>query len=238
MPGKSFTSIFTVLFCAAAAVAQTVMPTPSPSKIDAKANVRPAPPASAEPYDKADAAAMRAKCVSLDTESGVIELEMFPESAPESVRNFLNLTATGAFDTTTFSRVVPGFVIQGGSVWTRLGGVSQPLGGRARRTIPDEPNKVLHERGILSMARTDEPNSATTSFFILVDAAAYLDGKFAAFGRVTRGMEVVDAINKAPGTGEKPEKPVRVKKATIIECVGPQATSPRQSAPSIQQSLF
>ena len=161
---------------------------------------------------------MASKCVSLDTESGLIEIELFPESAPESVRNFLNLSALGYFDTTSFSRVVPGFVIQGGNIWTRTGGVTQPMGARARRTIPDEPNKILHERGIVSMARGDEANTATTNFFILVDTASYLDGKFAAFGRVTRGMEIVDSINKAAVTEEKPEKPVRIKKAIVQAC--------------------
>lgn len=187
-----------------------------------KANARPTPAPTApkpEPFDKADVATMGSKCVTLDTEAGVIELELFPESAPESVRNFLNLSATGLFDGTSFSRVVPGFVVQGGNMWSREGGkVSREIGERARRTIPDEPSKILHERGIVSMARPDEPNKATTDFFILVKEAPYLDGKFAAFGRVTKGMEIVDAINKAPVTEEKPEKPVRLKKATVAPC--------------------
>lgn len=164
---------------------------------------------------------MASKCVSLDTEAGVIELEMYPESAPESVRNFLNLTAIGAYDSTTFGRVVPGFVIQGGNIWSREDAVSRELGTRARRSVPDEPNKILHERGVLSMARTDEPNSATTSFFILVNKAAYLDDKFAAFGRVTKGMEVVDTINRADVKDDKPDKPVRVRKASIHACPMP-----------------
>ena len=92
------------------------------------------------------------------------------------------------------------------------------LATRARRTIPDEPSKILHERGIVSMARPDTPNSATTNFFILVDAAPNLDGTFAAFGRVTRGMDIVDKINKAPVTGEKPDKPVRLATAKITVC--------------------
>ena len=92
------------------------------------------------------------------------------------------------------------------------------MGQRARQTIPDEPNKILHERGIVSMARADEPNTATTNFFILVADAAYLNNKFAAFGKVTKGMDVVDAINKAPVSEEKPKKPVRIKKATIAAC--------------------
>ena len=197
-------------------LAQT--PTPSP---EAKANARPTPTASAppEPFDKADVKTMAGQCVALDTEAGLIEAEMYPEHAPESVRNFLNLAATGLFDGTSFDRVVPKFVIQGGNMWSREGGtVTREIGQRARRTIPDEPNKILHERGVLSMARGDEANTATTNFFILVSAAPYLDGKFAAFGRVTKGMEVVDAINNAPVSEEKPNKPVRIKKATVATC--------------------
>ena len=146
-----------------------------------------APAITAEPFDKASVEAMSAKCVKLETESGVIELEMFPESAPETVRNFLNLTAIGAFDTTTFSRIVPGFIVQGGNLATREK-LSLELIKRARRTIPDEPNLIKHERGIISMARSETPDSATTNFFILVGEAAHLDGTFAAFGRVTRGI--------------------------------------------------
>ena len=187
---------------------------------ETKANVRPTPAPeqlSAEPFDKADVKTMASRCVQFDTEAGVIEMEMFPESAPESVRNFLNLTAIGAFDNTTFSRVVPGFVIQGGDLYTS-GKIIPQLAARARRSVPDEPNKILHERGILSMARSDKPNSATTHFFILVDTALNLDGTFAAFGRVAKGMEFVDAINKAAVSNEKPDKPVKIKKASLFEC--------------------
>ena len=147
-------------------------------------------------------------------------MEMFPEHAPESVRNFLNLAATGLLDTTTFGRVVPGFVIQGGDLYSREGKVTYEIGMRARRTLPDEPNKVLHERGILSMARGEEANTAMTGFFILVGRGPHLDGKFAAFGRVTKGIDVVDAINEAPVNEEKPEKPVRIRKATVSRCPG------------------
>jgi peptidyl-prolyl cis-trans isomerase B (cyclophilin B) len=213
-------SIVTALVWAfsAATLAQEAKPTPIPPKV----NARPTPPptVTSEPFDKADVATMAKQCVALDTEAGLIEVELFPEHAAESVRNFLNLAATGLFDGTSFSRVVPGFVIQGGNMWSREGGkVSLAIGERARRTLPDEPSKILHERGVLSMARPDEPTQATTDFFILVAAAPYLDGKFAAFGRVTKGMEVVDAINKAPVTDEKPEKPVRVRKATVGPCM-------------------
>lgn len=201
-----------------AVFSQSPTPTPDTKKANARPEVK--SEAAAEPFDKADVKTMATKCVSLDTESGLIEMEMFPESAPESVRNFLNLAATGLLDTTTFSRVVPNFVIQGGNLWSRTEGVkTKVMGDRGRRTIPDEPNKILHERGIVSMARGDEANTATTNFFILVTSASYLDGKFAAFGRVTKGMDIVDAINKMPVTEEKPDKPVRIKKASVFACV-------------------
>ncbi|MDQ3712028.1 MAG: peptidylprolyl isomerase [Acidobacteriota bacterium] len=183
-----------------------------------KANQRPVVEASkvaaSDPFDKADVKTMAAQCVKFETEAGVIELEMFPESAPESVRSFLNLAATGAFNTTTFNRVVPNFVIQGGDLFTSQK-MTPALDRRARRTLPDEPSQIKHERGILSMARGDEPNSASTHFFILLSEARTLDGKFAAFGRVSKGMEVVETINKMPVEGEKPTKPVRITRATV-----------------------
>jgi peptidyl-prolyl cis-trans isomerase B (cyclophilin B) len=216
--GKVVLAVFVVwVSLMNAAVAQDPMPTP-----EGKANARPtpAPDQAPEPWDNADVKTMAAQCVSLDTEAGMIEMELYPEHAPESVRNFLNLVATGLFDTTSFDRVVPNFVIQGGNIWSREDKkVTRAMGQRARRTIPDEPNKILHERGIVSMARADEPNTATTNFFILVADAAYLNNKFAAFGKVTKGMEVVDAINKAPVSEEKPEKPVRIRTAKTYKCV-------------------
>lgn len=168
-------------------------------------------------FDKASVETMAEQCVKFETGAGIIELEMFPERAPESVRNFLNLTAAKAFDTTTFNRVVPGFIVQGGDLFTREK-VTPELDERARQTLIDEPNLIKHERGILSMARTDAPNSATTNFFILVGQAKHLDGTFTAFGRVTRGMEIVDLINKMPLNGEKPTKPVRLIRATTAVC--------------------
>lgn len=212
---------FLLFVCfAAQGFAQDATPTPE-LKETPKANARPmpGPDYAPEPFDKTDVKTMASQCVSFDTEAGLIEMEMYPEHAPESVRNFLNLVATGLLDTTSFDRVVPNFVIQGGNIWSREDKkVTRAMGQRARRTIPDEPNKVLHERGILSMARADEPNTATTNFFILVAEAPYLNEKFAAFGKVTNGMEVVDAINKAAVSEEKPEKPVRIKKASIASC--------------------
>lgn len=186
-----------------------------------KANSRPAQAAAkaapSEMFDRATIQKMAEQCVKLETEAGSIEMAMLPEAAPETVRNFLNLVAMGAFDTTTFSRVVPGFVVQGGNLSTREK-ITPKLDERSRRTIADEPNAIKHERGVVSMARPDTPNGATTHFFILVGDARHLDGTFAAFGRVTSGMEIVDAMNKVPVEGDKPTKPVRLKRATAAPC--------------------
>jgi peptidyl-prolyl cis-trans isomerase B (cyclophilin B) len=203
-----------------------MLPPNQPSKGNAgieakKANARPsvsiAAAAKPEPFDAATVEKMAAQCVTLETGSGTIIAEMFPESAPETVRNFLNLAATGAFDTTTFSRVVKDFVVQGGNLSTRENYTTE-LARRAARTIPDEPGNVKHVRGILSMARTPKPNTATTNFFMLVSDAPHLDATFAAFGRVARGMEIVDAINHAAVEGEKPVKPVRLMRALVAPC--------------------
>jgi peptidyl-prolyl cis-trans isomerase B (cyclophilin B) len=187
----------------------------SPKKANARAATE-APP-QAEPFDGASLEKLAGQCVTLETELGAIEIAMMPENAPESVRNFLNLSATGALDTTTFTRVVKGFVIQGGNLQTSEKWGPE-LARRMTRRLPDEPGLVKHVRGIVSMARTDEPNSATTHFFILVGPGPHLDSKFSAFGTVTKGMEVVDAINQAPVEREKPENPVKINRAVVATC--------------------
>jgi peptidyl-prolyl cis-trans isomerase B (cyclophilin B) len=190
-------------------------PVDAPKKANARAAEPPAP--AAEPFDDAPVEKMTGQCVTLETELGSIEIAMMPEVAPESVRNFLNLSATGALDTTTFSRTVKDFVIQGGNLSTSEKWNAE-LSRRMARKIPDEPGIVKHVRGIVSMARTDEPDSATTHFFILVGNGSHLDGKFSAFGTVTKGIEVADQINQAPADGEKPQKPVRINRAVVAPC--------------------
>ncbi|HJQ32679.1 MAG TPA: peptidylprolyl isomerase [Pyrinomonadaceae bacterium] len=189
----------------------------------AKKNARPEgeQPGPAEPFDHATPAEMSAQCVTLDTEAGAIVVEMLAEAAPESARNFLNLAAEGAFDTTTFSRVVKDFVIQGGNITTRET-VPPELLHRASRKVPDEPNAVKHLRGVVSLARPAEANAATTHFFILLNDAPHLDGTFAAFGRVTSGMDVVDKIAAGELDGEKPKHPVRVRRFTVARCQTPE----------------
>ncbi len=185
----------------------------------AKKNVRPGEliATRSEPYDGASVEKMAQQCVTLQTEAGNIVIEMLPDSAPENVRNFLNLAATGALDTTTFSRIVKDFVIQGGNLSTsEKWGID--LAKRMTHKVSDEPSLIKHVRGIVSMARPNEPNSATTSFFILVADGSNLDGKFSAFGRVTSGMDIVDAINHGQAEGEKPSRPVHISRAIAAPC--------------------
>jgi len=207
-------AIFVIVSVAATVSAQSNVTEP-PKKANARAATETTN--TAEPFDGATVEKMASQCVTLETELGAIDIAFMPEVAPESVRNFLNLTAIGALDTTTFSRVVKGFVIQGGNLSTSEKW-SAELAKRMSRRIPDEPGLVKHVRGIVSMARTDEPNSATTHFFILVGPGSHLDSKFSAFGTVTKGMEVADAINQAPVEGEKPEKAVRINRAVVVPC--------------------
>lgn len=219
MIGKfGLVAYLTVAFAVIADAQTKSAPTKTPASSSTnKTNKRPAAKAAAEPFAGATVAAMAAQCVKIETDAGAIELEMFPESAPETVRAFLNLVAGKFLDTTTFSRVVPGFVVQGGNLATSEKQTIE-TNKRANLTVPDEPSAIKHERGVLSMARSDAPNSATTNFFILLNEARHLDGTFAAFGRVLSGMETVEAIGKMPVEGDKPTKSVRINKATTALC--------------------
>ena len=203
-----------VLLAAVSANAQSGEPDEPPKKANARTTT---PTFAAEPFDGATVEKLASQCVTLETEVGAIEIGFMPEVAPEAVRNFLNLSATGALDTTTFSRTVKNFVIQGGNLQTSEKW-SADLAKRMTRKLPDELGLVKHVRGIVSMARTDEPNSATTHFFILVGPGPHLDSKFSAFGTVTKGIEVADAINQAPANGEQPEKPVKINRAVVMPC--------------------
>src|SRR5215471_4927997 len=209
-----------ILLCVFSIGSSAPAQNPAPStETPKKVNARPAGTVAIkrEPFDGASLEMMGGQCVTLETEQGAIVIEVLPAKAPESARNFLNLAATGAFDTTTFSRVVPGFVIQGGDLATGEKWNPQ-LSNRAEKRLPDEPSDLKHVRGVVSMARTNQPNSATTHFFILVGDGPHLDGTFSAFGRVRRGIEVADAINRAPSENEKPNVPVRITRAEVAGC--------------------
>ena len=126
-------------------------------------------------------------------DGGVIALELYPETAPISVENFVKLARDGFYDGVIFHRVVPGFVIQGGDpTGTGMGGPGYQIKGEFRAN--GVKNDLKHTRGVLSMARAQAYDSAGSQFFIMVEDAPHLDGQYAAFGRVTNGMDVVDKI--------------------------------------------
>ena len=154
--------------------------------------------------------------VTFEMESGgKMVAELYPEVAPNTVNNFISLIKKGFFDGLIFHRVIPGFMIQGGDP----DGVG--MGGPGY-TIPGEfssngfANDLRHSRGVLSMARTMDPDSAGSQFFIMVDDAPHLDGEYAAFGKVIEGMETADAIVRAPkDRNDKPIMPQRMKSVTV-----------------------
>jgi cyclophilin family peptidyl-prolyl cis-trans isomerase len=155
------------------------------------------------------------KTVTLKTTLGTIQLKMEPDWAPNHVRNFLKLVSTGWYDGTTFHRLVKGFVLQGGMPYERASGQTHPA-DRWVHTVKGEFHVDLkHVRGIVSMARTDDPDSASTSFFIVLGDAPNLDGQYSAFGRVVAGMDVLDAFEKEEVNGETPKRRLELIEAKI-----------------------
>ena len=130
----------------------------------------------------------------IETKLGNIELRFFPDVAPNHVQNFIDLAKKGFYDGTTFHRVIPGFMIQGGDPNTKNPDRSKHGFGGPGYTVKAEFNKKLHKRGTLSMARSQDPDSAGSQFFICVADAPSLNGKYTVFGEVTSGMEVADKI--------------------------------------------
>jgi cyclophilin family peptidyl-prolyl cis-trans isomerase len=167
-----------------------------------------------EPFLTATPDEMR-KTVTLRTTLGVIKIKMEPDWAPNHVRNFLKLVSTGWYNGTAFHRVVKGFVAQGGMGDTRIGDHSHPADRWVRPLKGEFRADVKHERGIVSMARGDDPDSATTSFFLMLGSASHLDGKYTAFGRVLEGMEVLEAFDKEEVDGETPKRRLELIEATI-----------------------
>ena len=148
---------------------------------------------------------------------GVIKAELYPEIAPNTVANFVNLVESGFYDGLIFHRVIPGFMIQGGDPeGTGMGGPGYSIKGEFARNGFKE-NNLKHTRGVLSMARSMMPNSAGSQFFIMVDDAPHLDGQYAAFGKVTEGMETADAIVAAPRDrrNDKPYEDQKMKSVRV-----------------------
>ena len=134
----------------------------------------------------------------IDTKFGKIEIQFFKDKAPGHVKNFKDLAKKGFYDGTIFHRVIPGFMIQGGDPNTKSDDRSNHGMGGPGYSIKAEFNDTPHKRGILSMARSQDPNSAGSQFFIVVKDAAFLDGQYTAFGKVLSGMTVADQIVNAP----------------------------------------
>jgi peptidyl-prolyl cis-trans isomerase B (cyclophilin B) len=145
----------------------------------------------------------------MDTDDGVMEIEFFPDKAPTHVRSFIALCKAGYFDGLVFHRCIPGFMAQGGC----------PLGngtGGPGYALPAEFNSVKHEKGILSAARTRDPDSAGSQFFLCHARAAHLDNQYTVYGKVTKGDDVIDKIvNRAERGNETPAKPCKIKKVTV-----------------------
>ncbi len=153
--------------------------------------------------------------VTIEMENGnTIKIELYPEIAPETVKNFITLTEQGFYDGLIFHRVIPGFMIQGGDPnGTGMGGSKQTI--RGEFTANGFRNDLKHERGVISMARTANPNSASSQFFIVVKPSSHLDGQYASFGKVIEGMEEVDRIVNVPrDRADKPLEDQRMKKVT------------------------
>ena len=144
-----------------------------------------------------------------------IEIELCPEAAPKTVANFESLVKEGFYDGLTFHRVIPGFMIQGGDpLGNGMGGSEKKIVGEFRAN--GFANPIKHERGVISMARAYDPNSASSQFFIMHANAPHLDGQYAAFGKVVSGMEVVDEIASIPTDySDRPKIAVRMKRVYI-----------------------
>ena len=177
--------------------------------------IRDAPPPEPEPFSSETPADLGRHKAVIETSAGAMTVEFFADKAPETVRNFLRLSAAGVYDGTTVHRVVRGFVIQTGWLATR-GPLTEKQQKLVRLSLPPEFNDTKHSKGILSMARGDDPASASTSFFIVTGDASSLDGKYTAFGRVVDGLAVLEAIEAAPVNGEAPVQRIDVKTIRVI----------------------
>ena len=158
----------------------------------------------------------------LQTDLGDIQIKFFYDKAPKHVENFIDLSASGFYDGTFFHRVIPGFMIQGGDPNTKkpTEDPSHPYGtgGNGNNRLQAEFNDTPHKRGIVSMARSSDPNSASSQFFIVVKDSNFLDNQYTAFGEVIAGMDVADKIATAPRNArDLPNTPVHIKKIVLSQ---------------------
>lgn len=177
-----------------------------------------APPTTAPPATTAAAKGgkMAEKVAEIHTSAGEIDVRFYPDKAPNHVKNFIDLAESGFYNGIKFHRVIPGFMIQGGDPNTKTGAPQTWGSGGSPNKIKAEFNDIHHGRGILSAARTNDPNSASSQFFIMVADAPFLDNQYSAFGKVIRGMEVADKIVNAPrGESDRPNSPTSIERIVI-----------------------
>ncbi|MGZ5445346.1 MAG: peptidylprolyl isomerase [Thermoanaerobaculia bacterium] len=156
------------------------------------------------------------KIAEVHTTAGQFNLRFFPDVAPNHVKNFIDLSEQGFYANTKFHRVIPGFVIQGGDPNTVSGSPATWGTGGSPNKLKAEFNSIPHKRGILSMARSGHPDSASSQFFVCVADVPSLDNQYTVFGEVTQGMDVVDKIVNAPtGQGDRPVNPVAITKVVV-----------------------
>lgn len=161
----------------------------------------------------------------LQTDMGDITLKFYYDKAPKHVENFIDLAASGFYDGTMFHRIIPGFMIQGGDPLTKKAedprrpyGTGGNVVNGKEATLKAEFNDTNHKRGVLSMARASDPNSASSQFFIVVKDSPFLDHQYTAFGEVVSGMEVADKIVATPrGPNDRPNQPIRIKKVVLSQ---------------------
>jgi peptidyl-prolyl cis-trans isomerase B (cyclophilin B) len=154
--------------------------------------------------------------VTIEMENGsIIKVELYPEVAPNTVRNFISLVKKGFYDGVIFHRVIPGFMIQGGDPdGSGMGGPGYSIKGEFSGN--GFPNNLKHDKGVISMARSSAPNSAGSQFFIMVEKAPHLDGQYAAFGKVVEGIDVADKIvSTKTDFRDKPVEEQKMKKVTV-----------------------
>ena len=156
------------------------------------------------------------KIAELHTAAGEIDIRFFPDVAPNHVKNFIDLAEKGFYNGTKFHRVIPGFMIQGGDPNTVSGSPATWGTGGSDKNVNAEFNSVKHKRGIVSMARSSDPNSARSQFFIMVAEYPSLDGQYSAFGQVTKGLDVADKIVNAPrNASDRPDNPIAITKIVV-----------------------
>jgi peptidyl-prolyl cis-trans isomerase B (cyclophilin B) len=179
-----------------------------------RVTIRDKPAATVEPFSTETVEQLAASRAVIETSIGNITVAFYPDRAPNHVRNFLRLASAGVYDGTAFHRIARGFVVQGGHLPTRKEPLSETQQGYVRNLQP-EFNPTPHDKGILSMARLDAPDSANTSFFIVTARTPALDNKYTVFGHVVEGMDVVEKMEQVPVNGETPVTRIEVTRVTV-----------------------